>query len=175
MHPRTTLILLTIMMLLASFSIVFADIVPIKKPFKVDNHTLIKFHIKQNEGFETKVYKDTRGFLTVGYGHKLPTKGKYKIGDIVPQEQLDLWFQADYNNAYRCAIRFLKNNYLEKELIVATDMAFNLGCSGLNEFKLLRKHINNHDYTMATKAIKLSTYYKQVKNRADRNIKLLNR
>ena len=173
MKPRTTLILLTVMMLMASCSIVFANIVPIKKPLHV-NWSLLSFHIKQNEGYSLQVYRDTRGFKTVGYGHKLPEKSKYQVGDFVDRVRIDLWFRSDLNSALVCAKKYLKNDYKQNELIVATDMAFNLGCNGLNKFKLLRKHLNNRDYNMAVKAIRLSTYYKQVKNRAERNIVLLN-
>ena len=139
---------------------------------KADNTSLIEFHIKQNEGYKIRVYKDTRGNLTVGYGHKLPNKG-YKVGDYIDNKRSDRWFKADFNSALRCAKRFLKNEYNMKELTVITDMAYQLGCKGLNEFVLLRKHINNKDYLMAGKAIKLSNYYKQTKNRAGRNIQFL--
>ena len=134
----------------------------------------IKFHIKQNEGFKNRVYLDTRGNLTVGYGHKLSKSDGYKLGDYISNDRIDRWFQADFNTALKCARIFLKNDYNTKELIVITDMAYNLGCKTLNDFWRLRKHINNKDYNMAVKAIRGSTYYKQVTNRANRNIMLLN-
>ena len=138
-----------------------------------ENYTLIKFHIKQNEGFKNRVYLDTLGNLTVGYGHKLRKADGYKLGDYVATARIDRWFQADFNTALRCARVFLRNDYNQKELIVITDMAYNLGCKTLNDFWRLRKHINNKDYSMAIRAIKGSNYYKQVTNRANRNIALL--
>ena len=155
----------------------WANIIPLKKPIQYNHHinwSYIQFHIKQNEGFSLQVYRDTRGFKTVGYGHKLSKKSKYKVGDFVDRLQIDIWFRSDLNSALVCAKKYLKNDFNHEELTVITDMAFNLGCSGLNQFWRLRKHINNKDYNMAVKAIRGSTYYKQVKNRADRNIQLLN-
>ena len=137
------------------------------------DYSLIEFHIKQNEGKRLKVYLDTKGNLTAGYGHKITNK-RYKLNDRVSTEQINRWFKADIQTALNCAIRFLKNDYKSKELIVVTDMAFNMGCDTLNDFWRLRKHINNRDYVMATKAIKGSDYYKQLKPRADRNILILN-
>ena len=152
----------------------FAKVVQADEVAFINNdHSKIQFHIQQNEGIKHIVYLDTKGYLTAGYGHKITNK-RYKLGDRVSQEQINRWFAADYNTAYSCALRFLKNNYRSNELIVITDMAFNLGCTTLYDFWRLRKHINNHDYVMATKAIRGSTYYNQVKKRADRNIVLLN-
>ena len=149
-------------------------IIPKAKPFVNDDHSLIQFHIKQNEGLKFRVYLDTRGNLTVGYGHKVYKSDGYKVGDYVSMSQVRRWFSKDYNTALSCAKRYLNNDYRSNELIVITDMAFNLGCTTLYDFFRLRKHINNHDYVMATKAIRGSNYYKQVKNRANRNILLLN-
>ena len=150
-------------------------IVPLQKPelFVDINDADIISYIKMNEGLKHKVYLDTRGNLTGGYGHKL-SKKYYKVGDYIYMSQIDTWFRGDYNTARACAIRFLKNDYNHNELKVVTDMAFNMGCTDLYDFQLFRKHINNRDYKMAGYAIMYSTYYKQVKNRADRNIRLLN-
>ena len=134
----------------------------------------IKHYIKQNEGYSNIVYEDVFGNLTVGYGHKL-YNSVYERFDKVTDTQIQRWFENDFNTALTCARRYLNNNYDQIELTVITDMAFNLGCRGLNEFKLLRNHINNKNYIMAAKAIRYSNYYKQLENRADRNIrKLLN-
>ena len=161
--------------LLACISSANSTIKPLAKPYQYVSHTNIQFHIKQNEGYSKRVYLDTEGHKTVGYGHKLPKKSKYQVGDFVNDERIRRWFQADYQTAINCGRRFLKNDYNEKELIVVTDMAFNLGCNALYEFNRFRKAINNHDYKTAAKEIRLSKYYKQVKNRAERNINILER
>lgn len=137
----------------------------------VSNFKLSQF-IKKNEGYSRTVYVDTRGNLTVGYGHKL-SKKYYKEGQWIDTSQIYLWFRSDLNTAKRCARRFLYNDYNENEFIVATDMAFNMGCTGLYKFSKLRKHLKNNDYVMAAKAIRHSNYYNQVTNRAIKNIRLI--
>ena len=164
-------IIMLIVVFLVSFN---GTILPKFKPFVNDNHYVIQFHIKQSEGLKQKVYLDTKGNLTVGYGHRLYKSDGYKVGDYVGMDKIDRWFEGDYQTALNCAKRYLKNDYRSNELVVITDMAFNLGCTTLYDFWRLRKHINNHDYKMATKAIRGSTYYNQVEKRAERNILLLN-
>lgn len=129
-------------------------------------------HIIKNEGYSNYVYMDTRGNKTVGIGHKL--NNTYKLGDYYDDDQIVDWFINDIDVAIKCATKFhlSTNNNVN---IVLTDMAFNLGCSGLNQFKLLKKHLINNNLYMASKAIKYSYYYKQVTNRAKRNISLINK
>lgn len=140
-------------------------------PISISYREAVMKHIAYNEGYKNDVYIDSKGNKTVGIGHKLVDQS-YKVGDYVSDEQIIDWFVNDLNIATKCAIQFhlSTNNNVN---IVLTDMAFNLGCSGLNEFKLLKKHLNNGNYKMAIKAIKLSNYYKQVKNRANKNISLI--
>jgi GH24 family phage-related lysozyme (muramidase) len=130
-------------------------------------------HIIANEGYIKYVYMDTKGNKTAGIGHKL-TDNTYFLGDTVSDETIIDWFINDFDVAIKCATKFhlSTNNNVN---IVLTDMAFNLGCSGLNQFKLLKKHLINNNLYMASKAIKLSYYYKQVTNRAKRNISLINK
>ena len=157
------------------FAALFANAADAHPPKKMDKGSYYKLTqlIKKNEGYSIRVYEDTKGNLTVGYGHLLTDRKKYKVGDFVNQERLRRWFRADLQTAMNCSRRFLNNDYNEKEFIVITDMAFNLGCNKLHTFWRLQKHINNHDYVMAAKAIRGSIYYSQVKKRADRNIRLL--
>ena len=131
-------------------------------------------HIVKNEGYSNYVYMDIRGNKTVGIGHKLHKDSHYIVGDYVRDYKVIDWFVYDFNIAIKCAIKFhlSTNNNVN---IVLTDMAFNLGCSGLMQFKLLKKHLINNDLYMASKAIRYSFYYKQVTNRAKRNISLINK
>lgn len=137
-----------------------------------DSYYKLESHIKRNEGYSTRVYVDTRGYYTVGYGHKL-NKKDYEVGEFISNQRIDRWFRSDLNTAKSCARRYLNNDYTQNEFIVITDMAFNLGCTKLYSFWRLRKHINNHDYVMAAKAIRGSVYFNQVTKRALRNIRLI--
>ena len=51
-------------------------------------------YIQGNEGYKNYVYEDSRGYLSMGYGHKLTKeeKKKYKLGDRVNEKLLeDYW------------------------------------------------------------------------------------
>jgi GH24 family phage-related lysozyme (muramidase) len=41
-----------------------------------------------------KVYKDSRGFLTVGIGHKVVSADKLKLGDEIDDARVDAFFTA---------------------------------------------------------------------------------
>ena len=140
-------------------------------PISLSYREAVMKHVTINEGYRNDVYIDSTGNKTVGIGHKLVDQS-FKVGDYINNDLIIDWFIDDITLAIKCANKYhLSTN--SNVNIVLTDMAFNLGCSGLNQFKLLRKHLNNGNYKMAVKAIKYSNYYKQVKNRANRNISLL--
>ena len=59
--------------------------------------------VKQNEGFRNKIYKDTLGFATIGYGHKVVEGDPFEEGVEYPKEQLEEVFKT-YNptTVYTC-------------------------------------------------------------------------
>jgi len=61
--------------------------------------------IIQEENFKNEVYPDAKGF-SAGYGHFLSDEEleRYPPGAIVPQGQLDEWFEADLQKAYDAAL-----------------------------------------------------------------------
>lgn len=62
--------------------------------------------IKEREGFSSKVYTDTLGKMTVGYGHLLNKQDalRYHTGEEVPEDVIDSWFFQDTLTAYHAAI-----------------------------------------------------------------------
>jgi len=54
----------------------------------------IELLIKYHEGYATKVYRDSEGNLTCGYGHLLA------LGSPVSKEIAEMFFQADMGIAY---------------------------------------------------------------------------
>jgi GH24 family phage-related lysozyme (muramidase) len=59
--------------------------------------------IRLREGWKTVVYKDTRGFLTAGTGHKLTADQVmlYPLDSTVPDDVLTAWEESDTLRAYR--------------------------------------------------------------------------
>jgi GH24 family phage-related lysozyme (muramidase) len=52
-------------------------------------------------------------------------------------------------------------------------MCYNLGIKGLLKFKKFLNAVDESDYETAAEELKQSKYYKQVPNRAKRNINLI--
>src|SRR5438876_8183154 len=59
--------------------------------------------LRKREGVETKVYKDTRGKLTVGIGHLVGPGDKLKLGDEITDQQVSEFFKKDSAKALAAA------------------------------------------------------------------------
>ena len=55
--------------------------------------------LRVREGTRTRVYKDSRGNLTVGIGHKITAKDDLAYGDVIPPEQVESLFAKDVAKA----------------------------------------------------------------------------
>lgn len=117
--------------------------------------------IKQHEGLRLKPYKDTLGFITVGYGRCLDKKPL----TIAEAEHL---FQNDLTDCVKeCKQNFKffdKLNPARRAVIV--DMCFNLGINKLKDFKNTLKYIEQGQYTEAADNMLKSLWAQQVKDRA---------
>ena len=109
--------------------------------------------IRLREGWETVVYRDTRGFLTAGMGHLLiPTQlAQYPLGATIPNDVLAGWENADtihaYSNGLAMANRIGVN---DPNLIEAlTCAAFQLGDHIPTEFPTLWGLLMAHNWNAA--------------------------
>lgn len=119
-------------------------------------------NLKSDEGFAGSPYKDTRGFLTIGYGTKLPLSPK--------EAQLLLEYRLK-----RSIIELtLKEPAVEEQpneiKEVLYNMVYQLGVSKLLEFENMFTALRNKDYKTMAKEMKNSLWYKQTPNRAQRLI-----
>ena len=55
--------------------------------------------IMEHEGFVPKIYKDTLGFATIGYGHLVKPTDVFKEGVEYPEEELYELFLKDLQEA----------------------------------------------------------------------------
>lgn len=101
--------------------------------------------LETSEGRRRDVYTDTRGFLTVGIGHKvLPTDG-LKRGDIISDDQIAAFFEKDITRAFNAAKAQAADlkKYTPEFIAALTEVNFQLGTGWKNEFpntyNLLRK------------------------------------
>lgn len=59
--------------------------------------------IIEREGFRDRVYKDTRGNLTAGYGHFVQPKDGLKEGDGISRDLAETWLDQDLSRSYKNA------------------------------------------------------------------------
>lgn len=124
--------------------------------------------LKKHEGLRLKPYLCTAGKLTIGYGHNLDANG-------ITEEDADRML---HNDIVICVAQL--NQYLpwwsshpENVQQVLVNMCFNLGITGLLEFKRSLGYIRDQKYSAAAVELRKSKWYSQVKSRAEELIVLL--
>jgi lysozyme len=129
--------------------------------------------IKKDESFRAKPYKCSEGFLTIGYGTKLPLNTYEKT--LVKDENSITEFEADGLLKYRLenAIRELNNNkgstiktLSERRKEVVYNMVYQLGVKGILGFKKMWLAIEAGNYALAADEMKDSRWYYQTPARA---------
>ena len=117
--------------------------------------------VKLSEGFRDKVYKDTLGINTIGYG--------FAIKDLVIDEDiaemiLRRKLEKLINNTNK-RFSFLKD-LPEQAQDVIYEMCYQLGITGVSKFKKTLAYLENFEYKMASKEMLDSKWAKQTPNRA---------
>jgi lysozyme len=125
-----------------------------------------KTHFVKYEGKKNKPYIDSRGFKTVGIGHKFE-KGESSKSSYTDHE-IDVLFKADLNDAIKDAKSvFSTFDTLPKEVkIKLVSLTFNLGKNGIDKFKKFKIAILNKDWDGAADELVDSRWYNQTGNRA---------
>lgn len=135
----------------------------------MNDSKLIK-QLMEHEGFKSKPYKCTEGFLTIGFGRNLDSNGitkqeaVYLLENDIDDCKADLWTIYGF--------RFF-NNLPENVRLVQLDMRFNLGQAGYVGFKKMISAVRKMNFAEAVKQMKDSKWYKQVPNRAKSLIKMM--
>lgn len=138
--------------------------------------------VKQHEGVRPKKYIDSRGIPTVGVGfnlkradadQKLKAVGanpvKVKEGkQALNNNQIETLLVGDLKASKEAANRVVGNLAQHPSGVqgVLVEMAFNLGASGLSEFKKFLSAVKSKNYKVAAKEMLNSSWSKQVGNRA---------
>tara|TARA_R100001132_G_C3216715_1_gene57129 strand:+ start:125 stop:550 length:426 start_codon:yes stop_codon:yes gene_type:complete len=131
--------------------------------------------LMEHEGFVPKIYKDTRGLATIGYGH-LITKQDPFIEDVeYPEEELYDLFLKDLQKAKNGAeeiVGHIKELHpTAKEII--TEMVYQLGVTGVRRFLKTLLHLENRDYKNASLEMLDSAWRKQTPKRCEKLSKLM--
>ena len=123
--------------------------------------------VKQHEGYRNKVYKDTLGKRTVGYGH-LCVEDHWEDNREYTVPELERVLEADLNNAIQGAEELCSDcpdiRDQAKEIIV--EMVFQLGKTGVSKFRNMWKALKVPDYPTAAKEMLDSRWAKQTPGRA---------
>lgn len=154
-----------------------------------DIANLVVGYIAENEGCRLRVYKDTRGIRTIGYGCNLEEPAAKALfvklgvsftmallGNLtLTQDQantllvLQIFPMIEAADRIFPAFPVLPNNV--KKVVV--DMLFNLGEARFSEFKGFISAINSQKYKEAAAHLASSLWATQVKTRAQKAIALL--
>ena len=129
----------------------------------------IKESIKHHEGYRNKVYLDTLGKRTVGYGH-LCVEEFWEDDKEYEEKFLMEILADDLQNAIKGA-RELKEEHsctdideIAQEILV--EMVFQLGKNGVSKFRNMWKALAEKNYIGASFEMLDSKWAKQTPNRA---------
>ena len=73
----------------------------------------LKARIKKHEGFVPKIYRDSLGYATIGYGHLVLQTDHFEDGVTYTEEELNAVFEKDFQNALDNANKLIKDIPLE--------------------------------------------------------------
>lgn len=161
----------------------------IEEDDNVDDEDFIAM-IKYDEGFKSRVYKDSLGFPTIGVGHLLTKNGGMSSEDIWKIVERDLGKSTgkrrhltndEINELLRKDIRKIRssiprfptlysayNSVGKARKYVLENMCFQMGVGGADKFKTTLGMIMAEDWDGAYKNILKSLWAKQTPNRANR-------
>jgi lysozyme len=141
---------------------------PVQLPESSSNQNLITKttkQIKRHEGFVSNAYKDSLGYLTIGYGRLID---KAKNGGI-SESEAEYLLANDVNGVYEALNRSIPSfkQLNEARQGVLLNMAFQMGVHGLMQFKSTLNLIELGDYDAAADNMLKSLWASQTPNRAN--------
>jgi GH24 family phage-related lysozyme (muramidase) len=132
------------------------------------NYEDVKSRIKKHEGFVAKVYLDSLGKATIGYGHLLTEDDDFVEGVIYDKDILEAIFDKDFDKAKQGMeelVGTLDIAMAAKGIII--EMVFQLGKTGVSKFKNMFAALNEFDYTRAAEEMLNSHWYRQTPSRCE--------
>ena len=129
---------------------------------------LYKDFLRDVEGLNLRLYEDTKGKLTIGYGRNLSDGG-------IDLEEAEFMLDTDINRAIVDLLDIFPNFFsLPLNLrIVLVSMMFNLGKSRFLTFRKFIEAVRKGDKKMMVYEFLHSKRAKELKNRAIKEQKLL--
>lgn len=132
-------------------------------------------NIKTHEGFSARIYKDSVGKPTVGYGFLVaalsPDELKLNGGKVEPMSKevaekiLNLKVSKLKKRVFQCLPWLESKPQNVQDTLI--EMAYQLGLAGLMGFRHTLGCIEAGDYAQATKNLKASLLYRQTPRRVE--------
>lgn len=94
--------------------------------------------IKTSEGWKACAYNDVAGILTIGYGHKVKSGERYKIGTCISETEGADLLKNDVSTASRCIDRIVKVDLNDNQYGALSSWAYNVGCGNVQSSTLVR-------------------------------------
>ena len=133
--------------------------------------------LKHNEGFRSQIYKDTMGYDTIGYGHKLTEEdkksGRFKNG--ISKGEAERLLEQDerlHTSGLHRVAPWVKKQPQEVQEVLK-DMAYNMGPNFIKDWPQFARQIREGKYKEAADNMLNTRYAEQVGNRATRNAQVL--
>lgn len=117
--------------------------------------------VKERESLRLRMYRDTVGFLTIGWGHNLDANPiTERAAQVIVEDDIDV--------AKRELVRHLPwvTRLDPVRQFVLTDMSFNMGMPTLLNFKNTLGYIERGEFERAAQGMRHSLWYRQTGNRA---------
>ena len=118
--------------------------------------------VKRHEGFRRRVYRDTAGIETIGYGRNLRHRGvsEAEAAMLLDNDLAGVWRSCRERIAWFDALDVVRQCAL-------VEMGFNLGFAGLMRFERMLAAMERGDFAAAAGHALDSRWAAQVKGRAE--------
>jgi lysozyme len=141
----------------------------------------LRERIRIHEGCVLEPYEDSLGKLTVGIGHlvKAHERKRFQKGVKITQEEADELFDIDLNRAAAGADELIEKKIGDHNLLpqvvqeVLVEMVFQLGKTGVKQFRNMWASLKEKDGKMAAMHMKDSRWHKQTKKRCESLAKIV--
>ncbi len=131
------------------------------QPGKLADYSSYINRLKQEEGFRSTPYYCPKGFLTIGYGHRILPTEKFTS---ITKAQAEQMLGKDAANAWNEAQSLLRGKNVEPEVLeIVAEMCFQMGANGVKGFGRFWKALSlaQPDYVEAGKEMRDSQWWKK--------------
>lgn len=95
--------------------------------------------IEDREGRILKVYKDSKGLLTVGVGHLVTARDNMRLGQRITAELADQLFAVDAVRMEKAVEQGVKVPLKQYQFDALVSLAYNIGAMGLLKSTLVKR------------------------------------